>query len=216
VETVAQDGGLVLRRREDDSLELRANGVFVMDTVETSTERALASRALALHPAPRRVLVGGLGLGFTLEAVLADPRVEHATVVELEPAVVGWMRDGTIPHGPSLLADPRVHVEVADVAVALRDSPPAAYDVVVLDVDNGPSYLVHDGNAGLYQAPLLREAARATAPGGRVVIWSASEEPVLVAAMSTVFVEVEELSFPVDLQGRDERYWLFAGTTATS
>ena len=212
MEIVAEDGGLVLRRREDGSLELRANGVFVMDTVETSTERALATRALELHPAPRRVLVGGLGLGFTLEAVLADDRVEQCTVVEIEPTLVGWMRHGTVPHGPALVTDPRAHVQIGDVAAALRESPPAAYDVVLLDVDNGPSYLVHDANAGLYEAPLLREAARITAPGGRVVIWSASEEPALVEAMGTVFAEVEELSLPVDLQGRAEHYWLFAGT----
>lgn len=216
METVAREGELVLRRREDGSLELRANGVFVMDTVETSTEQALATRALELHPLPRRVLVGGLGLGFTLEAVLADARVERCTVVEIESALVGWMRDGTIAYGPALLADARARVQVGDVAVALRESAPAAYDVVLLDVDNGPSYLVHDANADLYRAPLLWEAARVLAPEGRLVIWSASSEPALVEAMGTVFAEVEELSFAVDLQGRDEQYWLFSGTSATS
>ena len=80
-------GELVLRSRRHESapevLELRANGVFVMDTAETTSERALASAALDLVDSPATVLVGGLGLGFTMREVLSDPRVERCTVVEL-------------------------------------------------------------------------------------------------------------------------------------
>jgi spermidine synthase len=206
----SERGELVLRRREDGTLELRANGVFVMDTVEVSTERELATRALALHRSPARVLVGGLGLGFTLAAVLADPRVARATVVELEPALVGWLRAGVVPHGPGLLADPRVEVVVADVAAALREAAPAAYDLVLLDVDNGPGYLVHDANAGLYEAASLHDARRATAPGGMVVVWSAAEAPALADALRRVYGDVEPLPYAVDLQGRAETYWLYA------
>ena len=213
MEEVARDGELVLRRREDGSLELRANGVFVMDTVETSTEQALARRALELHIRPGSVLIGGLGLGFTLATALDDERVERITVVEIEPALVGWMRDGTIPHGPELLADPRVTIEVADVAVALRVAPPSAYDLVLLDVDNGPGYLVHDANADLYRAPALDEARRATRPGGMVVVWSAAQAPDLEETMGAVFGRwrTEAVSYDVDLQGRAERYWLYVG-----
>src|SRR6185436_11458427 len=119
----SERGELVLRERRDEaaaaSLELRVNGVFVMDTLETSTERALASAALELVADPRAVVVGGLGLGFTMHEVLADARVEKCAVVEIEQSLVDWMRDGTIPHGPSLLADERVGVVVADIAVAV-------------------------------------------------------------------------------------------------
>jgi spermidine synthase len=213
VEEVARDGELVLRRREDGSLELRANGVFVMDTVETSTERELATRALGLHADPASVLIGGLGLGFTLEATLADARVRHATVVEIEPALVGWMRDGTIAYGPSLLADPRVEVVTADIAVALRDAAPSEYDLVLLDVDNGPGYLVHDANADLYRAPSLEHALRATRPGGAVVVWSAAESAELEETMVGVFGRwrTEAIAYDVDLQGRAETYWLYVG-----
>lgn len=210
-ETVIEDGGLALRHRADGHLELRANGIFVMDTRETSTEKALATRALGLHPEPKRVLIGGLGLGFTLEAVLADARVEEVTVVEIEPSLVEWMRTGRIPHGPGLLADERVGIEVADVAVVLRESPGEAYDVVLLDVDNGPGYLVHDANGALYEAPALADARRATAPGGTVVVWSAAEAPALQEVMAQVFDDAEALSYPVDLQGHSETYWLYVG-----
>ena len=76
-----------------------------MDTRETGTEMELAAAALDLVEDPRDVVVAGLGLGFTTQRVLADKRVERVMVVEIEDALVGWMRDGTIPHGPALLAD---------------------------------------------------------------------------------------------------------------
>ena len=209
----SERGELVLRERRPEnapsSLELRANGVFVMDTLEVSTEQALASAALDLVDAPRAIVVGGLGLGFTMHEVLADSRVEKVAVVEIEEALVGWMRDGTIPHGPALLADERVNVVVADVAVALAEATPASYDLVLLDVDNGPGYLVHDANAALYRAPFLETVRAALRPGGVLVIWSAAEAPALAAAMGGVFGEAEARPYAVQLQDRDEQYWLY-------
>ena len=204
-------GEIVLRERREENtptvLELRVNGVFVMDTLETTTERALARAALALADRPARVLVGGLGLGFTLHEVLADARVESCTVVEIEQAVADWMRDGTIAHGPKFLADDRVTVVVADVAVALAEAGEAAYDLVLLDVDNCPSYLVHDANEALYQQPFLEVARQATRD--LLVIWSAAEAPQLEAAMRTVFDNVTAEPYDVRLGDRDERYWLY-------
>ena len=205
-------GELVLReRRPADgpaSLELRANGVFVMDTLEVSSERAMATAALALVDEPRAVLVGGLGLGYTMHEVLADSRVERCTVVEIEQALVDWMRDGTVPTGPSLLADERVTLVVADVAVALAEAVPASYDLVLLDVDNGPGHLVHSTNAALYEEPALKAARAALRPGGALVVWSADEAPELADTLRTVFGEVEVRPHEVRLQERDERYWL--------
>jgi spermidine synthase len=205
-------GEVVLRERREDNtptiVELRVNGVFVMDTLETTTERALANAALALVDEPRRVLVGGLGLGFTLHEVLADTRVETCTVVEIEESVVDWMRDGTVAHGPRFLADERVSVVVADVAVALAEAGEAAYDLVLLDVDNGPDYLVHDANEALYREPFLEAARRATAQV--LVIWSAAEAPQLEAAMAAVFGDVTVTAYDVRLGERDEKYWLYA------
>ncbi|WP_205471356.1 hypothetical protein [Nocardioides sp. SYSU D00038] len=210
----SERGELVLRSRRDaeggpSALELRANGVFVMDTVEVGTERALAAAALALVERPARVVVGGLGLGFTMHEVLADARVERCAVVEIEEALVGWMRDGTIPHGPALLADERVVVVVADIAVALAEAPPASYDLVLLDVDNGPGYLVHDANAALYDRPALESARAALAPGGALAVWSADEAPQLAATLEAVFGAAEAVPLPVRLQDRDEHYWLY-------
>ena len=215
----SERGELVLReRRPEDgpsSLELRVNGVFVMDNVEVSTERALAREALALVEDPRAVAVGGLGLGFTMHEVLADSRVELCSVVEIEQALVDWMRDGTIAHGPALLADERVNVVVTDVAVALAEARAASYDLVLLDVANGPGYLVHESNAAIYERPALASARGALRPGGALVVWSMAEAPDLGTSMREVFDVVEERPHEVRLQDRDERYWLYVGRVAS-
>ena len=209
----SERGELVLRERRHEgaatALELRVNGVFVMDTLETSTERALASAALEVVENPRAVVVGGLGLGFTMHEVLADSRVEVCAVVEIEQSLVDWMRDGTIPHGPSLLADERVVVVVADIAVALAEARPASYDLVLLDVDNGPGFLVHEANATLYTSEFLATARAALRPGGALVVWSADAAPDLEAALHEVFGDVETRPHEVLLQDREEEYWSY-------
>jgi spermidine synthase len=212
-------GELVLRERHDESassvLELRANGVFVVDSAETTSEVALAAAALELVPEPRDVLVGGLGHGFTLQAVLTDQRVERCAVIEIEQGLVDWMRDGTIPHGQTLLADQRAVVVVADVSLALAEAREATYDLVLLDVDNGPGYLVHEANAALYDAPFLALTRRVLRPGGALAIWSAAEAPALETALDEVFGNVEPQSYAVDLQGREETYWLYVARANT-
>lgn len=199
------------RIRDDvEVLELRVNGVFVMDNVETTSERALATRALALVDDPGHVLVGGLGLGYTLAEVLADHRVRRVTCVELEDSLVTWLDDGTVPHGPALLADPRTRVVTGDVAEVLAQAEAATYDLVLLDVDNGPGNLVHDHNARLYETPFLEIAARAAR--GHLVIWSAAEAPELAEAMTRVVGNCTPVPCPVRLGRRDETYWLYAAT----
>jgi len=206
-------GELVLRERRDkwatSVLELRANGVFVMDSAETTSEVALAVAGLELVDDPRDVLIGGLGLGFTLQAVLTDPRVERCSVVEIEQALVDWMRDGTVPHGRTLLAEARANVVVADVSLALAEAREASYDLVLLDVDNGPGYLVHDDNATLYDVPFLALTRRIIRSGGALAIWSAAESATLESTLREVYGNVEPMSYDVDLQGREETYWLY-------
>ena len=213
----SERGEVVLRRRIEenaaDVLELRVNGVFVMDTQETSTEVELAAAALDLVEAPRRVVVGGLGLGFTLQRVLADQRVEEVRVVEIEESLIRWMRDGTIPHGPELLADKRVRLVGADIAMAVAEAT-STYDLVLLDVDNGPSHLVHDDNARVYQRKLIAGVRRIIDPGGALVVWSADRAPALQKVMGEVFGTCTEHAYDVMLGERPEQYYLYQALRA--
>ena len=205
-------GDVVLRRRTSetaaDVLELRVNGVFVMDTLETTSEIELATQALDLVEVPATVLIGGLGLGYTLQRVLADVRVERAVVVEIEEPLVEWMRNGTVPHGPALLADARATVVNADIAMAIAEAR-STYDLVLLDVDNGPGYLVHEGNEAVYEEQFLRRCHDVLSPGGVLVIWSANPAPELLASMREVFGAAEEQAHDVLLQDRPESYYLY-------
>jgi spermidine synthase len=208
-------GEIVLReRRPEDAggpavLELRVNGVFVMDTAETGTERALARMALDLVASPRDVLIGGLGLGFTAHEVLGDARVERVVVAEIEDPIVQWLRKGTIPHGPTYLADSRLTVLTLDLADAVAEAGPGSYDLVLLDVDNGPGYLVHAHNAAVYEAPFLRAVRETLRPGGALAVWSADPAPSLERDLETVFGAVAVRPLDVRLQERAEQYWLY-------
>jgi spermidine synthase len=212
----SERGVVVLRERTDTDappgtagvLELRVNGVFVMDTGETSTEEALARQALTHATDPRRVLLGGLGLGFTAYEVLADHRVELLRVAEIEDVLVRWFRDGTVPHGQRLLADERVHVGVGDVRQVVDEVASSSFDLVLLDVDNGPDFLVHDENAALYEAPFLESVRDVLAPGGEVVIWSSTRSEALEDVLEDVFGATRTEEYPVTLQGKQESYWL--------
>ena len=215
----SERGEVVLLRHTNelgaDVLELRANGIFVMDTHGTSTEIELAGAALDLVPDPRDVVVGGLGLGFTTARVLADPRVERVMVVEIEDALVGWMRDGTVPQGPAILADDRVKIVVADILMAIAEAR-STYDLILLDVDNGPGYLVAEANAGVYEPAFLTRCRELLNYDGALVIWSAAAAPELLTTMRTVFGEAEERALDVRLQDRPETHYLYVARRAGS
>lgn len=201
-------GEVVLRRRDDEALELRVNGVFVMDTAETSSERELADAALRLLD-PARLLVGGLGLGFTTAQLLTDARVRDVLVVEIEPAVVRWMREGTVPHGPHVLADSRVRVQVADVRQVVEAQPAASLDAILLDVDNGPDFLVLDTNMEVYQAEFLRRCLDRLRPAGVLLIWSSTRSKAFEEAVASVAGSWTVDTRQVDLAGRLETYSLY-------
>lgn len=214
-------GEVVLRRRPDpgnaaDVLELRVNGVFVMDTVHTSSEKLLARLSLDGLESPVRALVGGLGLGFTPRALLEDARVSSVVVAEIEPAVAEWVGAGLVPPAAGVLDDPRVRLQVADVAQVVYSATASCFDLVLLDVDNGPDQLVHQLNAALYAQPFLAGCARVLASGGRLAVWSAERSRALEAVLGYGFTEVVSDHVPVRLQSRDSEYWVLRATSQSS
>jgi spermidine synthase len=201
--------GPTLRRRDDGALELRVNGVFVMDDVETTSEQALARTLIDLGA--REILVGGLGLGYTLRALLASPQVTRVVVAELHPEIVAWMRDDMIP-GADLLADERTHVVVGDVRDVVAAQSPASLDAIALDVDNGPDFLVHDDNAAVYGRDFVEVCASRLRPGGHLCVWSMNDSAQLRQALGDLLTDVRAEAVPVKLQDRDEHYWIVSGT----
>lgn len=207
---VSERGELVLRRRGDGALELRVNGVFVMDDRETSSEELLASAALEAVAHPDRVLVGGLGLGYTVRALLRDERLGQVMVVEIEPDLVAWMRAGLVP---SVLDDPRVAMVVGDVRDVVADLPDASVDAILLDVDNGPDFLVYNENSAIYTSGFVGICRTKLRSGGVLTVWSSSASTSLEAAVTAVFGGCVVKPVPVELQGRDELYYVYQGSS---
>jgi spermidine synthase len=208
-------GEVLLRRRDRPGgavHELVVNGVFAMDSAETSSERRLASFAVVGGGRAPRVLVGGLGLGYTAAAVLDDRTVGAALVdvVELEPHLVSWARAGVTPVLGRVAADPRTRLHVADVTAVLRGTsdPTGPWDAVLLDVDNGPDFLIHDTNAGLYGRSTLEAAHARLTPGGVLAIWCQGPAPALLETLRLIG-PTREHGYAVERQGRRFSYIVY-------
>ena len=204
VERLDTPRGELVLRRDGDHHEIVSNGTFLMDTRDGRSERELV-RAAVRGPGAR-VLVGGLGVGFSLaEALALDPAA--VTVVEIEPAVLRWNRDHLGRAG--LLDDPRVTVVVDDLAAFLaRDR--QEYDAVCLDVDNGPEWTVTVDNAALYGDPGLSAVDRRLAPGGTLAIWSAHRSAAFEAHLRARYDTVETREIPVP-RGEPDVVWAARG-----
>ena len=169
------DQSLSLHQGKDDFFIKISGGGELMSTRKHGSEDALGSLPCKRlrHPEAARVLIGGLGMGFTLAAVLkiVGPRAE-VTVAELIPEVVDWNRGPLGERSGRPLNDPRTRVHVGDVAKLLRGKK-ACFDVIALDVDNGPEGLTRSTNDWLYSEPGILAAQNALGPAGILAYWSA-------------------------------------------
>ena len=159
-----------------------------------------------------RVLVGGLGMGFTLRAALkAMPADVHITVVELVPTIVDWARGPLAPLFDNCLDDPRVSIVTGDVGNVIGKAR-ADYDAILLDVDNGPEGLSRDGNDQLYSLPGLSRARAALKPSGVLAIWSAHPDEKFTRRLGDVGFGVETVQVRARHGGRGPRHtiWLAA------
>ncbi|MEI6568579.1 MAG: spermine synthase [Verrucomicrobiota bacterium] len=179
-ETTTPDGGRLILWEHDGSYCIRLNGQDLMHSKTTSSELQLGelgAEVLELQPQPL-CLVGGLGLGFTLKSLLANGGAgARIQVAELIPEIVEWNRTLLAHVNGSLLNDRRVEVVLKDVWSVLMNSAPAQYDVLALDVDNGPTAMVQKQNSRLYSRKGLQRIATVLKPEGRALFWSAREEP---------------------------------------
>jgi spermidine synthase len=170
-------GGPNLRLlRRGDEFSIVSGAIELMNSRVSGSEKALATltvERLAARQAPS-LLIGGLGMGFTLRAALAVlPPEAKVVVAELVPAVVAWARGPMAAVFADCLADPRVTIQIGDVGAAMRHS---TYDAILLDVDNGPDGLTRPSNDGLYGASGLARAREALNPGGVLSVWSSAPD----------------------------------------
>lgn len=183
----------------------------LMNTRVHGSEIALADLACGdLSGSSRpRVLVGGLGMGFTLAAALnaAGPDAE-VVVAELVPEVVEWNREITGAAAGHPLADPRSTVYVGDVADPIRDDE-SGFDAILLDVDNGPEAMIRRENTWLYSIPGLEAARRALRPKGVLAVWSAGPDTLFKARLKHAGFKVEEHIVRPHRKGKGSRHYIW-------
>lgn len=192
-ESSLPDGTVIKLMRRGDEFLMLADGVPLMSSRMHGSEESLATlacqRARALDQPS--VLIGGLGMGFTLRAAL-DLLSQHATVVvaELVPAVVEWNRGPLGPLAGNPLADRRVRVEISDVANTLN-SAHVQFDAVILDVDNGPAAFTTEKNAAIYGQDGIASIRRALKPDGILAVWAVQRDPKFVHRLQAAGFETQ-------------------------
>ncbi len=189
------DGSEIVLYRHDGAYLIRADGVELMSTRRHLSEDRLAEVACApiRDRQAARVLIGGLGLGFTLRAALETLGTDAEVVVaELLPEVIAWNADPAYELSADAMRDPRVRILQADVVDVLREHA-GAFDAIMLDTDNGPAGMLLSESARLYAARGVATTVAALRPGGRIAYWSAGDDPHFVKALRREGLAVEIL-----------------------
>ena len=215
-------GPLCLRRRELLSqpgtivTEVTLNHEFLMSSLYTDSERALARTALQMHSGEDlRVLVGGLGLGYTAREALFSDRVTRVEVVELLPQVIDWLARGLMPVSSELRSEMgderRLIVTQGDVYRRLAGPPDDLLDVILIDVDHSPEERLCEESVSFYTTQGLLAARRHLAPGGILAVWSYAENSPFADALGEVFdqVDVEAVTYDNRLIDEQPTDWLF-------
>ena len=223
-------GDISLRRRLEPTLqidiwEVKLGDEFLMSSLFTAGERAVAELGLAVTRGDDlRVVVGGLGLGYTAREALTDSRVASVHVVDALDVVIGWHEQGLVPIGSELADDPRctlVHGDFfamveAGLGERIRGAP---YDAILLDIDHTPSHLLHAAHAGFYRPEGLRRLAEQLVPGGVFSLWSDEFSPneEFVEVLRGVFetVDAHVVAFPNHYTGGESTSTIYVSSTAT-
>jgi len=210
-------GVISLRRRRDptsdeDVYEVKLGDDFLMSSLFTVAEIELARLALAelsaaLGPETGLdVVVGGLGLGYTAQAVLADPQVQSLVVVEALDEVIQWHRRGLLPVGRSLASDGRCRLVNGDFFAMAEGDTDRRFHGVVVDIDHSPRHLLHASHARFYQPAGVRRLVELLHPGGVFALWSndpPDEEYLERLVQVFPHVQAHVVHFPNPLQGRE-------------
>ena len=215
LDTARVPGGGELRlMRRDVEYSIMAGPIELMNSRLSGSEEALAKLTAdrLRGRVASAVLIGGLGMGFTLRAALAAfPRSADIVVAELVPEVVAWARSHLQPLYAGSLEDRRVSVRETDVG-ALIAAAKGRYDAILLDVDNGPDGLTREGNDALYDAEGLARAHRALRPGGVLAVWSSEPNRAFSGRLRAASFKVEEVKVAARSNGRGARHVIWMAT----
>jgi spermidine synthase len=204
----------LMRRGAEFSIRLGHNEL--MNSRRGGSEQALATIACERIRAREkpRILIGGLGMGFTLRAALAALGTDARIVVaELVPAVMAWARGSMAEVFGNSLTDPRVSIREADVGHLIR-SGPLMFDAILLDVDNGPEGLTREANDALYDMKGLSAARAALRPGGVLAVWSSGPEPDFTQRLRKTGFEVDEVRVRANGSRGGARHVIWIATRA--
>ena len=211
--TTAEGRHLKLHEHDGDYFIL-LNGRQLMNSRANASEielARLACRTLEGKPNPR-ILVGGLGMGFTLRAVLEEVGPDAVVeAVELMPEVVAWNREHLRSINGSALDDRRVKILVEDVFAVLRRAPANRYDAILMDVDNGPVPFVLERNRRLYRDGGVRILVRSLSPDGCVAVWSAGKDRSFADRLYKAGLRVDVISAKAHANARRNSHFIFLG-----
>lgn len=206
------EGRRLLLSEQDGAFAISLNGQELMHSRAHASEVRLGELGVALlgtQPAAR-VMVGGLGLGFTLARVLAGLKTDAVVdVAELLPAVVEWNRTFLQKLNGPALDDPRVRVHVGDAAKLIQQASADTFDAVMLDLDNGPVAMVTSSNRNIYSGTGLRNVKRVLKTGGRAVFWSASADAAFETRLQQAGFIVEAVPAKVHANAKRAAYLLY-------
>jgi spermidine synthase len=202
----------LMRRGSEFSMMLGQNEL--MNSRLSGSEEALATLACRRIEALKspHLLIGGLGMGFTLRAALAVLGTEaRVTVAELVPAVIAWARGPIASIFGDSLNDPRASIRNADVVNVIQ-SHPSVFDAILLDVDNGPEGLVRKANDALYDLKGLKAIHRALRPGGVLAVWSSGPNPAFGKRLSAAGFAVNEVGVRATAKRSGARHVIWFAT----
>jgi spermidine synthase len=212
-ETKTPNGARMTLVEHDGSYCIRVNGQQLMHSSVSTSEIELGRLGCEKHPnrgAATRVLIGGLGLGFTLKSVLEHTGPKAMVhVCELFPEIVAWNRSYLAGLNGGSLADRRVTVLEQDVRAVIRGAARTPYDAIILDIDNGTTAMVKDENNALYGESGLQQIAQALRAGGRAAIWSACPDAVLEKRLKKTGFQVQAVPAKLYAQAKRAAYMIY-------
>jgi len=201
-EACLPDGTLYSLHAHDGKFYLKNDGLDLMSTALTFSEQMLADKGCAalregassrpLHP---RILIGGLGMGFTLKRTLElVGRPATVEVAELLPELIEWNRTFLVEHNGPLLEDERTKIILGDLFDCLGKGTGGTYDAILIDIDDAPDMLITEGNSRLYTPDFLAAIRRSLAPGGCVAYWLAEPTPAFEKSLREAGFQVESFA----------------------